>query len=192
MTSDNTVLNMTAVFPGASNNIIAANSQGLACGILDAVVTMTTNTGLVLNADFTTLSAADPSHPTLANSFKWTTGRGSFTEASQATASGLSAEVRPQVASLTRKPDTGILYGLLHDGTIVEVNAATGDYIQLTGSCPFTTCTIPVWIQSITAGAADSLYGLDHGGTFYKIVSASNLEPTAFSFPDYVRQVTID
>lgn len=192
MSTDNTSVTIAAAYPGDANNIVTVANQGVACGVLGNAVTVVTSGGLVLNPDFTALATDDPSHPTLANSFKWTTGRGIFSEANEVNASGLGISVRSQVFSLTRKPDTGALYGLLHDGSVVAVNSSTGDYTDISGSCPFTTCTVPVWMQSITAGTGTNLFALDHAGKFYKVLTASTLEATSQTFPAFVRQVTLD
>jgi hypothetical protein len=98
----------------------------------------------------------------------------------------------PQVYSLTRKPDTGGLYGLLHSGQIVEVSLS-GDstLVTIPLSCPFSAigCKVPVWMQSISAGNFDELYGLDHAGTVYRI-DAFGANETGFKVSEAVSQVS--
>ncbi len=94
-------------------------------------------------------------------------------------------QIPEYVYSLTRKPDTGDLYGLIGDGRIVKINlpnTATGagplvaaTIEELTSAtCPFTvsSCKVPPWMQSISAGFTSELYGLDHGGNIYSLQAA--------------------
>lgn len=73
------------------------------------------------------------------------------------------------VRSITRKPDSQQLYGLLTNNEVVHLDGSGGQ--SALTSCPFETCTIPKWIQSISAGFGKNLYGIDAGGGVYKITS---------------------
>lgn len=79
-----------------------------------------------------------------------------------------SANLPPEVRSLSRKPDTGEYYGMLEDGQVVQVDATNGSYSS-PSTCPFTTCQVPEWIQSISVGNGDKLYALDHAGNLYEV-----------------------
>lgn len=102
--------------------------------------------------------------------------------------------IPPEVFSVTRKPDTGAFYGLLHSGKIVSLtlNGASTTYTELsTGDCPFavSNCEVPVWMQSISAGRGTKLFGLDHSGRIHQLTSSGPTE-TAASVPPYVTQVS--
>lgn len=110
-------------------------------------------------------------------------------------------QVPEYVFSLTRKPDTGDLFGLVGDGRIVKVilpNIAAGTGFVYTAAieeltattCPFTvpSCKVPPWMQSISAGFTSELYGLDHGGNIYSLQATGiNLEDKV---SEAVRQVS--
>jgi hypothetical protein len=98
---------------------------------------------------------------------------------------GISSEytalsVPPFVRSVTQKPDSKRLYGLIGNGSIVEVNPSTGGLTEFDSlSCPFTTCEVPPWFQSVSAGYGNFLFGLDHGGLIYRINSETSVTETS-------------
>jgi hypothetical protein len=98
----------------------------------------------------------------------------------------------PEVFSVTRKPDSGVYYGLLHSGKIVSMDVGTGFYTELDSShCPFavTNCEAPVWMQSISAGTGDELYGLDQGGNIY-LIRQADVDAIGVQVPANVVQVS--
>ncbi len=98
----------------------------------------------------------------------------------------------PEVFSVTRKPDSGVYYGLLHSGKIVSMDVGTGFYTELDSSnCPFavTNCDAPEWMQSISAGTGKDLFGLDHGGNIYFIRQA-DVDAIGVQVPANVVQVS--
>jgi hypothetical protein len=85
------------------------------------------------------------------------------------------------IRSLTQKPDSlGRYFGLLEDGKVVEVDEQTG-VASVPSACPFSTCQVPVWIQSISAGKGTKLYGLDHAGNLYEITSTGLVDIVTLS-----------
>lgn len=77
--------------------------------------------------------------------------------------------VPPYIRSVTQKPDSpGVYFGLQEDGQIVQLDVSNGT-VMPSFTCPFATCQVPVWLQSISAGKGDKIYGLDHGGNLYDI-----------------------
>lgn len=77
--------------------------------------------------------------------------------------------VPPYIRSVTQKPDSPEVYfGLQEDGQIVQLDVDNGT-VMSNYTCPFVTCQVPVWLQSISAGKGDKIYGLDHGGNLYDI-----------------------
>lgn len=100
----------------------------------------------------------------------------------------------PEVHSVTRKPDTGKYYGLFQDGKIVElsISGGVGSYTAIAaGSCPFSVsnCSVPVWMQSISAGYGTDLFSLDHAGNIYKL-STTGPTDTGVSVSPAVTQVS--
>ncbi|MGE3758298.1 MAG: hypothetical protein AB7H97_11110 [Pseudobdellovibrionaceae bacterium] len=98
----------------------------------------------------------------------------------------------PYVRSITRKPDSKDYFGLIEDGTIVEVLVQTGAVVPLTETtCPFsyTSCKVPVWIQSISAGLGTQLFALDHSGQIYMQENNGNLTAVSTTVEPSVDQV---
>ncbi len=99
--------------------------------------------------------------------------------------------VPPFVRSVTQKPDSKRLYGLIGNGSVVEVNPSTGGITEFDSiSCPFSTCVVPSWLQSISAGYGSLLFGLDHGGLIYKITSESVVTETSTQVSPTVTHVS--
>jgi hypothetical protein len=104
-------------------------------------------------------------------------------------------EIPPYVYSVTRKPDSGTMYGLVGDGKIVSISLSggTASVTELSSSnCPFsvTNCKVPEWMQSISAGFSTELYGLDHGGNIYQLGAGGVATQTGDSVPESVTQVS--
>lgn len=98
------------------------------------------------------------------------------------------------VRSFSRKPDTGVLYGLLENGRIVQItiSGATSTFTELTAAnCPFAAadCMIPEWMQSMSVGFDKNMFALDHGGSIYKIENTGPVA-TGVSVEPYVNQVS--
>ena len=85
--------------------------------------------------------------------------------------------VPPYISSLTRKPDTGEIFGLRSDGLVVRINFLTGEPEE---NCPFSSCQVPPWIQSISAGRGTSLFGVDAEGRIL-LLGDSSSDPIATS-----------
>lgn len=104
-------------------------------------------------------------------------------------------EIPPYVYSVTRKPDSGVMYGLVGDGKIVSISISGGfaTVTELTSAnCPFsvTNCKVPEWMQSISAGFASEIYGLDHGGNIYQLGTGGVVTQTGDTVPESVTQVS--
>lgn len=105
-------------------------------------------------------------------------------------------DIPPYVRSVTRKPDTGAIYGLVGEGQIVSIawisNGATTITELTAANCPFAVdnCQVPVWLQSISAGYFKELYGLDHAGNIYQLYSGAVAQPTTDTVPENVTQVS--
>ncbi len=76
------------------------------------------------------------------------------------------------LSSLSRDPITGKLFALDNSGLIYEVDSSTGEPISLQNNCPFPSCELPLWVQSISVGLSGSLFILDHTGQVYKVESS--------------------
>lgn len=88
--------------------------------------------------------------------------------------SGAPLEIPPFVYSVTRKPDNGVMYGLIGDGQIVSLSPSGSVALvnELSGAnCPFAVdnCHVPAWMQSISAGFGSELFSLDQGGNIYQL-----------------------
>lgn len=96
------------------------------------------------------------------------------------------------IKSVTRKPDLGQYYGIDEAGQIysLDLNSSLPTATGLNAaSCPFavTGCKVPVWLQSISAGYGNRLYGLDHAGQIYSLEGANQFFIT--SVDPFVSQV---
>lgn len=80
------------------------------------------------------------------------------------------SEVPRFLQSFTRKPDTSEVFAIDHGGQVYSVSGSVATLLT-SGSCPFASCDVPVWMQSISAGMGPNLYGLDHAGNIYQITS---------------------
>lgn len=103
-------------------------------------------------------------------------------------------KVPDSIYSMTRKPDTGLFYGLQYDGVIVELLHSGGSLAVVSvppANCPFNApnCQVPVWFQSVSAGYGKELYGLDHSGALYSLGTAGP-DPLGVSYGDQVSQVS--
>jgi|GEM_PF-5876428 len=105
-------------------------------------------------------------------------------------------ELPPWLHSLTIKPDLGFFYALDHSGKIYHIDFDKSGAVLATTSltstnCPFavSNCQVPIWIQSISAGFADQLYGLDHSGNVYRL-SADSAAWLSLNVGQSARQVS--
>jgi hypothetical protein len=98
----------------------------------------------------------------------------------------VSLSVKPQIQALSVEKSGGQLYGVLADGTIVEVDS-NGDYSS-PATCPFVTCSVPKWFKTFALGPSQQVFGLDHGGGLWRMDSSTTATQVA-TFPPYVRQV---
>jgi hypothetical protein len=98
-------------------------------------------------------------------------------------------DVPPAYYSLTMKPDSGAYYAMSHSGSVVKVTASGA--IDSSAACPFATCTVPVWFQSITAGAGTDLFGLDHGGNMYKMNADGSVTKIGTGLNPAISQVAV-
>lgn len=114
---------------------------------------------------------------TILESFGLDFGGGLVTGSSSNFIDAENISVKSEVYSLTVKPDTQVVYGLLQGGQIVQVDRTTGGYIE-PATCPFnvTNCQVPAWMQSVSAGLAGNLYGLDHSGNVYRLEAAASFD----------------
>ncbi len=99
-------------------------------------------------------------------------------------------QAAPYLRSFTIKPDSREIYALDESGQIQKINSTTG-LPESSFTCPFknSTCTVPAWVQSISAGYDDSLFALDHAGQLYS-VTASGLETLSVTVLPSVTQVS--
>lgn len=109
--------------------------------------------------------------------------------------SALPIEIPPHVYSVTRKPDSGVMYGLVGGGQVVMITPSLGTATVTeldSTNCPFTidNCKVPMWMQSISAGFGTDIYSLDHAGSIYKLSSGEVLTATGDSVSETVTQIS--
>jgi hypothetical protein len=75
--------------------------------------------------------------------------------------------VPPYLHSFSTDPITGDLYALGEGGDIYQVSKTDGSLLNFT--CPFSSCQLPMWVQSISVGTNGKLYALDHAGQIYEL-----------------------
>lgn len=85
----------------------------------------------------------------------------------------LAPPLAPFVHSLTQRPGTREFYALQQDGQMVSVDPSTGAISEIT-TCPLEACRVPAWIQSISVGSNQKVFGLDHGGNIYEVKDSSS------------------
>lgn len=181
---------ISASFPGEANHLLAS---GQASCLGPSLKGMLFSNGDVVDSAMQPLSVVSDA---TTESFYLTPlggalGVGMMTSGGMLNFNAASARVLPpETFSLTRKPDSGVFYALLHSGRIVEVDATNGLYAEPM-ICPFATpnCEVPVWMQSISAGLGTSLYGLDHAGQIYQMTSTGP-ELTGVTVPESITQIS--
>jgi hypothetical protein len=94
-------------------------------------------------------------------------GNGHNTVQDLMTAGGIT--VPPYLHSFTADPLSGELYALSDGGDILKISRTDGSLVDY--SCPFSTCNLPMWVQSISVGRGGKLYALDHSGQIYEVQS---------------------
>lgn len=184
-----TVVDMTAVYPGKANTLLTALGQTSSCTGALPKTYLLSNGDAVVAASGTVLSDS-PSIPDVFSFFQQAAVSFYLTTSAQIYSNSTSRTVSPIFVSVTQKPDTRKLYGHLVDGTIVEVGN-DGEPLHLTpDSCPFSSCAVPPWFQSVTASAGIGLYGIDHGGNMYTVAGDGSAILTPQSIPLHVQQVS--
>lgn len=164
--SGDTTVTINVDFPGA-NSPLTSSCWGLKAKLLAS--------GDLLDANGTVLAG---SSPVVEGAFKTpfddVLAIGMFSSGGFVNIASDNIKVPESIHSLTRKPDTGVFYGLRQDGTIVKLNLSSGAFSEeeiSPAACPFlvTNCQVPLWMQSISAGYSKDLFGLDHAGTIYSL-----------------------
>ena len=75
------------------------------------------------------------------------------------------------VRSVTRKPDSGQLFGLIGTNELVLLNGS-GSWSSIE-NCPFETCTVPPFMETVSAGYDKRIYGFDMAGGVYKLSASA-------------------
>jgi hypothetical protein len=123
--------------------------------------------------------------------FELVIGTFTATDVAGVTASSLitysDVETQPYLRSFSRKPDEDEIYALDESGLIYQI--LPGGTVNTTYTCPFSRCTVPLWVQSISPGRMNKLYALDHSGVIYE-VTASDLVPVGITVLPSVTQVS--
>lgn len=196
LVNDEETVSIAVSFPGETQTI-AANATAGSCKSLSGLKASLYANGDVLDASGALL--ANYSSPD--NEGLYFTGINDVLGIGIISSGGVlnlvsasAANLPPEIYSVTRKPDTGKYYGLFHDGKIVEVliSGASASYAPIAaGSCPFSVpnCTVPVWMQSISAGYGLDLFSLDHAGNIYKL-SATGPTDTGVNVSPAITQVS--
>jgi hypothetical protein len=117
------------------------------------------------------------SHPTLESAWKVDVGQAGAAGFGSVSAGGALtdlalgvSEVPKFLHSFTRKPDTNSIYGMDHSGQVYQVSGTTATALN-SSACPFVSCEVPTWMQSLSAGKGTDLYALDHAGNIYALTS---------------------
>lgn len=177
-------------FPGEESNVLAqlgASASTCSGGANNPTEAVLSN-GQILRLDNTALEGSDPSLANVRSAFVIGTQRGVYTNASQIILPNIILNVPPPVSSVTYKADNHKFYGLRHDGIIVELDLTNTTLIELTPplACPFASCQVPVWFQSVSAGNGTDLFGLDHAGNLYRVVAGGGVTQLPQTVPTHV------
>lgn len=119
-------------------------------------------------------------------------GNGIVTSGNFLKIGGFEFQLPEYLQSVSQKPDSKEIFGMLADGSIVRVDVSTGQTVDLTSTtCPFATCTIPVWAESFSAGLGSDLFFKDHGGQIYKALSGGGHQVLTPAVAPFVHQVVM-
>ena len=86
--------------------------------------------------------------------------------------------------------DPQSLVGLQHDGVLKRIRISDGLITDIQANCPFLSCKVPLWMQSISVAGDDQLYSLDQSGQVYKIGNGGTPDPIALTVPPYLQQIS--
>lgn len=171
---------------------LPSSNDGLSFAVHRAkLIAQLSSSGDITNASGDAFSAANNfSSPILESFFKmlWEqsvgTGLGHVTSSGALYYAGTSViDVAPYLFSVSRSPGDGSYFALQPGGQIVGVSASTGQPTEYsTATCPLKICQVPVWLQSISIGMDQRVFGLDHGGQIYEL----NADGTLTTLPDVV------
>ena len=187
MSGDVTNLTINASFPGWDQNVVTNSGSPLLCQA--RLRGMLASSGDVLD-ELGSKFPVDLSTPTN-ESFYSIDGRVDVITSSGVLSNFPGTRLSPIVRSVTQKPDNLKLYGIVGLGMLVEVDSQTGGWKALDStSCPFATCQVPPWIQSVSAGLGQSLFGLDHGGKIYKLNSTSDFTIMPLTVSPTINQIS--
>jgi hypothetical protein len=75
--------------------------------------------------------------------------------------------VPPYLHSFSTDPVTGDLFALGEGGDIYKIDKSNGSITSFT--CPFSSCQLPQWVQSISVGRDGNIFALDHAGQIYHL-----------------------
>lgn len=187
--SDIVTVSITANFPDIATTVAAATGSSSCQPPVGTLQSTLLSSGDVLDGSGTVFNSAQ-SHPTNSAVINTSNSKPSFT--GKATNSflikfnGKEVQAPPFLASVTRKPDgSGEFFGLLHNGEIVKIDGNSGAISNLQNSCPFHTCKVPRWMESISAGFGKNLYAKDHSGQIYLLSAGGALTDLNVKLPAY-------
>ena len=168
LSKEEEVLSLSLVFPGSANTVFAAYNMA-SCSGASSLRARLDSSGNIIEANGTLNQSFG-----ILESF-WRNLTGQVTAVSSSNfVSPVDTSIRPDIFSLTMKPDTQKVYGLLAGGQIVEMDIVS-DVYSVPSPCPFnvTNCQVPEWMQSISAGKGTDLFSIDHSGNVY-LIEGSN------------------
>ena len=186
MEADEVTVTMEATFPtDLDQNIVATDSTSSLC--TSSVRGGLNMAGEILDSSFSVLGTPSTN---LASSSVYENSAGTGFEAvtrSMASTESATFTPLPQIRAISRKPDTGELYGMTASHELVKM-AADGTYSSLT-NCPFATCQLPIWFKSFSMGNGVAVFGLDWGGSVWQVDSSTSVTQKSSGIPLHVQQV---
>lgn len=180
---DEEVIEMTVSFPGLANSV-GLLSEKADCRTNEVSISAPELRAVTLSSGVVVAKTSSSSRTLLSFAKAYWASfiqivAGSFLESdiegvsSNVTMVTSGIQVMPYFKSVTKKPDTGLVYGLDESGQIYLVGSnGLGSEVS-ESQCPFAKCRVPVWIQSISAGNGTDLFALDHAGNIYQVGSGS-------------------
>jgi hypothetical protein len=195
-------VSVSVAFSGSEKSISELNPSDQACRISHTAAL--TSWGDILDKNDALLAQSSPVNDSIASYLKETTSLSSLVTASAASLLQRGSDqlqLTPYLRSFTAIPRatvgavTDVLYGLDAANRLVAVESLSPSSLPVStplnegSSCPFSACSAPAWIKSVSISPDLSLMGLDHSGNLYLIQSGGLVRLVKSGIPLYIEQI---
>ncbi len=171
LSSAEQTVNIEYEFPGDGASL-ASQSAG-ACGTAPKLHALIYSDGQIAKVSSAVETPLDISYAYIEYFYELILGGLSSSSVQTVTSSqqlnlGNDVQLPEFLRSPTRKPENeNQIFAIDLGGSVYQLNAQGS--IEPGFVCPFETCELPPWVQSISAGRGQSLFALDHAGQIYRV-----------------------